>query len=255
LNANAAPFISLTFVARLALSRISISGQPSGGSLVHARGGVRRPGPRIQGGLRQCLDRAPGWTETPSAAYLFGLGVHHAVRARICLECGRLWQAEYWIRGVRDQAFSLACRRRGLNVWHGRGYDDLPAEVLEDSTLLRSVERQELLRALKGAINALSRGRRSTRIGRPVSSRSCVISHRRVANAEHSLEYWRFPNLAGPSSQCSGNSRLTDCESMSRPTPSNSRHHSSKAAVPSAGLQPAARGDYRSHLAEMLEGA
>src|SRR5436305_4840139 len=27
---------------------------------------------------------------------LFGYGVHHAVRARICIERGRYWQAEYW---------------------------------------------------------------------------------------------------------------------------------------------------------------
>jgi len=50
----------------------------------------------------------------PSPDQLFGLGVHHAVRAHICILRGRHWQAEYWIHGARDQALSLACRRFGL---------------------------------------------------------------------------------------------------------------------------------------------
>ena len=54
--------------------------------------------------------------ERPTAHHLFGLGVHHAVRARFCIERGRPWQAQYWIGGVRDQALLLACLRRGLEV-------------------------------------------------------------------------------------------------------------------------------------------
>src|SRR5215470_1019055 len=34
----------------------------------------------------------PG-AEPPAARHLFGLAVHHAVRARFCVERGRLWQA------------------------------------------------------------------------------------------------------------------------------------------------------------------
>lgn len=49
----------------------------------------------------------------PAARDLFGYAVHHAVRAQICLERSRLWQAEYWISSLRDNALSLACRRRG----------------------------------------------------------------------------------------------------------------------------------------------
>jgi hypothetical protein len=95
----------------------------------------------------------------PSAHHLFGLGVHHAVRARFCIERGRLWQAEYWISGVRDQALALACLRSGLNPSHGRGIDDLPAEALEAfrDGLVRAVERDELLRALGVAVDALLR--------------------------------------------------------------------------------------------------
>src|SRR3954452_7155904 len=32
-----------------------------------------------------------------SARELFGYAVHHALRARFCIERGRPWQAEYWI--------------------------------------------------------------------------------------------------------------------------------------------------------------
>lgn len=95
----------------------------------------------------------------PSSRQIFGLGVHHAVRARICVERGRWWEAEYLISGVRDEALSLACRRRGLPARYGRGYDDLPAEVRGSfhDALVRSIDRDELLRALGAAIDALLR--------------------------------------------------------------------------------------------------
>jgi hypothetical protein len=95
--------------------------------------------------------------EPPGAAHIFGLGAHHAVRARICIERGRVWQAEYWISGVRDQALALACRSRGLESGSGRGFDDLPADILDrlDEALVRSLEREELMRALKAAVNGL----------------------------------------------------------------------------------------------------
>jgi len=95
--------------------------------------------------------------ERPSAEHLFGLGVHHAVRARFCVERGRVWQAQYWINEVRDKALSLACRRRGLELTHGRGYDELPGKVSNqfNDTLVRSVHRDELLRALGKVVEAL----------------------------------------------------------------------------------------------------
>ena len=94
-----------------------------------------------------------------SADELFGLAVHHAVRARFSIQRGRWWQAEHWISGVREQAFLLACRRRGLEGSHGRRFDDLPAEALEafESSLVRSLEPEELDRALRSAISVLQR--------------------------------------------------------------------------------------------------
>jgi hypothetical protein len=95
--------------------------------------------------------------EPSTAAHIFGLGAHHAVRARICIERGRLWQAEYWISGVRDQALTLECRVRGLETGVGRGFDTLPADVVDPlkDALVRSLERDELMRALKRAVDGL----------------------------------------------------------------------------------------------------
>jgi hypothetical protein len=81
------------------------------------------------------------------------------VHARICIERGRYWQAEYWIDQIREHALSLACRRRGLDSSHGRGFDDLPDDVAAafSDALVRSVERDDLLRALAGAVAGLLR--------------------------------------------------------------------------------------------------
>jgi hypothetical protein len=112
-------------------------------------------GPRFRVLFGQAVERSH--LEPPTARYLFGLGAHHAVRAHFCVERGRLWQAAYWISELRDLALSLACRRRGLEAVEGRGYEQLPAEVLTRSAdaLVRSVDRDELLRALESAIDGL----------------------------------------------------------------------------------------------------
>jgi hypothetical protein len=98
-------------------------------------------------------------TPPPPAHELFGYAVHHALRARFCIERGRFWQAEYWISSTRDCALSLACRRRGLPAYYGRGFDDLPVDVRAafKSALVTSLERDELLRALGSTIEGLLR--------------------------------------------------------------------------------------------------
>ena len=97
--------------------------------------------------------------EPPSAEHLFGLGAHHALRASFCLERGRFWQAEFWTTSVRYTALTLACRRLELPTAHGRGSDDLPPEItapLRDA-IVRSLEPEELRRALRCAIEGLLR--------------------------------------------------------------------------------------------------
>jgi hypothetical protein len=99
------------------------------------------------------------YVQPPPADELFGYAVHHALRARFSIERGRGWQAEYWIGELRNHALDLACRRRDLPARYGRGFDDLPADVCDsfEDALVRSLERDELLRALGSAIAALLR--------------------------------------------------------------------------------------------------
>jgi hypothetical protein len=99
------------------------------------------------------------YAQPPSAQELFGYAVHHALRARFCIERGRTWQAEYWISSIRDYALSLACHRRRLPAVYGRGFDELPPDVHDTfkGALVTSLERDELLRALGCAIEGLLR--------------------------------------------------------------------------------------------------
>jgi hypothetical protein len=114
-------------------------------------------GPRFQLLFGKAVERP--FPSPSSAEYIFGFGVHHAVRGHICIERGRLWQAEYWIRGVRDQALALACTRFGLETSHGRGFDSLPREVLDHFTgaLVGSLAVPDLRRALAVATAGLLR--------------------------------------------------------------------------------------------------
>jgi hypothetical protein len=98
-------------------------------------------------------------TAAPSARELFGWAAHDAVRARFCIERGRLWQAVYLVGEVRNGAFALACLRRGLEAGYARGVHELPAETAAsfEETLVRSVEPEELLRALRSVVAALLR--------------------------------------------------------------------------------------------------
>jgi len=95
----------------------------------------------------------------PPPRHRLGLAVHHALRARLCVERDRPWQAEHWISAARDEALSLACLRLGLPAAYGRGVDDLPAALTAqaEAALVRSPRRQELLRALGAAVDALLR--------------------------------------------------------------------------------------------------
>ena len=99
------------------------------------------------------------FVEAPSADVLFGYAVHHAVRAYVCIQRGRYWQAEYWISSLRDNAMSLACRRLGLPAHYGKGFDDLPEEARRGfaNAIVRSLEGPELSRALAHAVDALLR--------------------------------------------------------------------------------------------------
>jgi len=101
------------------------------------------------------VDRPP--PPSPDPRQLFGYGVHHAVRARVCIERARYWQAEYWCSNVRDNALAMACIRLGLPASFGRGFDALPDDVraVARGALVGIPDRPALLDALKRGTNLL----------------------------------------------------------------------------------------------------
>lgn len=93
----------------------------------------------------------------PRAEDLFGYAVHHLVRARFCIERGRMLQAEYWVSSARDYALNLACLVRGISAAPGRGFDQLPLDVQQQVAiaLVRSIDRESLLTALSITVDIL----------------------------------------------------------------------------------------------------
>ena len=92
-----------------------------------------------------------------SGIELMGFAVHHVLRARFCIERDRNCQAEYWISAARDDAFSIACLRRGLPAEYGRGFDGMPSglKLLLNDALVTSLDRKSLLKALSRTIDLL----------------------------------------------------------------------------------------------------
>ena len=95
----------------------------------------------------------------PSAHELFGWGVIYARAARASIDREKWWQAEFCISALRDNALTLACLRSGLPTADGKGFDALPPSVTGslDDALVRSLDRDELLRALSSAVDGLLR--------------------------------------------------------------------------------------------------
>ncbi len=94
----------------------------------------------------------------PAVDFLAGQAWHHAMHARICVERGRLWQAAHWIGALRDQTIALACLRLGHPTAYAKGAHLLPESVTAtlEPTLVGSLDRAELLRALAAAVAALA---------------------------------------------------------------------------------------------------
>lgn len=93
----------------------------------------------------------------PDTNHLIGLAWHHVLHGRTAIERDRPWSAEYWISALRDQVLALACARLGLPTAHGRGFDQLPADITDPlrAALPAGIDRPELRRALRGATTAL----------------------------------------------------------------------------------------------------
>lgn len=68
--------------------------------------------------------------EPVDVGVLVGWGWLYALHARSALARGKVWQALQMVDGLRDQLIALACLRRELQPFEGRGVDQLPAEEL-----------------------------------------------------------------------------------------------------------------------------
>lgn len=86
-----------------------------------------------------------------------GLAVMWARHARVSIERNHWWQAEHAITQMRYSAMALASLRLDLPASYGKGFDRLPTEVHQafEGVLVRSLERDELIRAFHAGIDAL----------------------------------------------------------------------------------------------------
>jgi predicted nucleotidyltransferase len=93
----------------------------------------------------------------PTSGHLIGLAWHHVLHARICIERGKPWQAEFWISGIRDEALTLACLRLGFPTAYAKGVDLLPPAVTAEweGAFVRDLSPAELRRALRAATDGL----------------------------------------------------------------------------------------------------
>lgn len=103
--------------------------------------------------------REPEEVRPPERDNTLGWAVLWARHARICIERGHRWQAEYCITHIRYHGMALACLRQGLPSSYGKGFDRLPAADRDafEGAIVRSLERDELLRALAAGIDGLLR--------------------------------------------------------------------------------------------------
>jgi hypothetical protein len=101
--------------------------------------------------------QAPRNAPSPGPNEIIGLAWLYALHARSCIARERLWQAEYMISGMRDNALALSCIRHDLPAVQGRGMDLLPASVLAclRESFVRNLDAAELCRAFRSATEGL----------------------------------------------------------------------------------------------------
>ena len=92
----------------------------------------------------------------PDPASEAGFAWHDVLHAAVAVARGRPWRAQYYVGVVRWRTLALATDRLGLMFSEFKGVDDLPAELRAAlaETLPRSLEPDELLRALRAAMHA-----------------------------------------------------------------------------------------------------
>jgi hypothetical protein len=115
--------------------------------------GARGPKFRPLFGTAEPQESAP----PPNAQYLIGLAWLYVLHTRAFIERHQPWQAEFFLRGIRDQTLSLVCLRLLEDAVYPVGVDRLPAAVTDPlaQALVRSLDESELRRALAVATMSL----------------------------------------------------------------------------------------------------
>jgi predicted nucleotidyltransferase len=92
----------------------------------------------------------------PDAETEAGFGWHDVLHAGAAIARGRPWRAQYYIALLRWRTLALAADRLGHDFSEYKGVDELPEELLGalERALPRSLERDELLRAVRAATTA-----------------------------------------------------------------------------------------------------
>lgn len=121
----------------------------------HVRGFLLENLLEIDIGFRPAAAAGGDWPG-PDPASEAGFAWHDVLHAAVAVARGRPWRAQYYIGVVRWRALALATDRLGLMFSEFKGVDDLPAELRAAlaETLPRSLEPDELLRALRAAMHA-----------------------------------------------------------------------------------------------------
>jgi hypothetical protein len=88
-------------------------------------------------------------TPVPDSSDLIGMAWLYALHVRSSLARFRLLQTDHMLNGMRDNVFSLICKRHNVTPTQGRGLDDLPEEVRVGAAacLACSLDPAELTRA------------------------------------------------------------------------------------------------------------
>ncbi len=110
---------------------------------------------------------APQHASPPDVDDLIGRAWHHVLHARASIERNKPWQAEYWISALRDHTLALACARLGERTDFAKGVHRLSREITAqlEEALVRSLEPDELRRALRIATNGFVRELHESRPG------------------------------------------------------------------------------------------
>jgi predicted nucleotidyltransferase len=130
----------------------------------HVRGFLLENLLEVDIGFRPAVAPDGDWPG-PDPASEAGFAWHDVLHAAVAVARGRPWRAQYYIGVVRWRTLALATDRLGLMFGEFKDVDDLPAELrgaLAD-TLPRSLEPDELLRALRAAMHAFLDELRQTR--------------------------------------------------------------------------------------------